>query len=377
MRWVTYFPKIYNVHLTKDVGLLPFYMQKRGYQSALMTSEVGDELQALATEVRGLQVGTLKDRGKRFFLERSALNFFKTEARHIDVLNMWHLSRHTIAYGAWYKKHNPQGKLYIKLDAYNEHLRTRKKFSKNPLKQIAMAKLEKRFHRAVDLVSVENKEGVEIARSTYPEWRDKLIYLPNGCNDLYLKSKFKTAPKKERVIFSAGRVGSADKNYELLLAALPHLKLGNWKIRIAGHVSDAFKAEWEAAAAQYPEAAKNVQFLGEISDRDELYREYSRARVFFLSSRFESFGIAFAEALFFGNVLVGHRGMAAYQDLCDGGEYGTFYEDNSPESFANALSQAIAKSEEKAIVKRIRDHSAAHFSWSKWSKILADKLNDV
>ena len=378
MRWITYFPEIHNVHLTKDLGLLPYYMQEvAGYDTALMGRFPDDEYPALEGEVKGLKTISLGDKGTWFFTEKASVHYLKNHAKEIDVLNLYHLSRHTLVYGNIYKKNNPGGKLYLKLDAYTTHLQKRKRYARNIIKNIALKWLEKEFFKNVDLISVESLEGLEMAQKTYPNIHDKLIYLPNGCNDLYLTKAFPKPFKKENIILSVGRPGSSDKNYELLLESLPFLELGNWKIRIAGPVSDEFDQKWQTAQLDYPAQAAKIEFLGNFTDRQSLYQEYAAAKVFFLPSRVESFGIAFVEALYFGCVLAGHKGMSAYNDLSANGQFGVYFNDNDPESFAKSLSEAIKMSEEKDLQERIENHAAENFYWSTLANKLDKRLRDV
>lgn len=378
MRWITYFPEIHNVHLTKDLGLIPFYMQAvLGYDAALMARFPDDAYPALEGEVKGLETISLGDNGNVFFTEKASVHYLKNHAKEIDVLNLYHLSRHTLVYGNIYKKNHPTGKLYLKLDAYTSHLQKRKRYARNIIKNIALKWLEKEFFKNVDLISVESHEALAMAQKTYLQLENKLFYLPNGCNDIYLKQTFTKPLEKENIILSVGRPGSSDKNYELLLAALPFLEIGDWKIRIAGPMTSEFEEKWLAAVKSYPEAASKIEFLGNFSDRDKLYTEYAKAKVFFLPSRVESFGIAFAEALYFGNVLVGHNGMSAYGDLSANGQCGVYFEDNDPESFAKSLSLAIEKSEDHGLQERIENHAALNFYWSTLAKRLDQKLRNA
>ncbi len=377
MRWITYFPEIHNVHLTKDLGLLPYFMQEvAGYDAALVGRFPEEEYPALEGEVKGLETISLGDKGTWFFAEKASAHYLKNNAKEIDVLNLYHLSRHTLVYGFLYKRANPNGKLYLKLDAYTSHLKKRKRYARNPIKNEILKYLERRFFKMVNLISVESTQGLEAAQKTYPKLREKLFYLPNGCNDLYLKKQFPTLPEKENIILSVGRMGGADKNYELLLRALPFLEIGDWKIRIVGSITDEFEEKWLAVAKKYPEAASKIEFLGVFTDRKKLYDEYANAKVFFLPSRVESFGIAFAEALYFGTLLVGHEGMSAYRDLSANGKYGVFYQDNDAKSFAEALSKAVGMSEKSDICKEIENHTAKNFYWSSLALKLAKRLGN-
>lgn len=366
MRWVTYFTRIANVHLTKEVGLMPYLMgQQPGWESALTGHFEEAAYPALEGEVKGLQVDRLEDKGKTGFLDRATLAYLNAHAREIDVLHLFHLSRDTLLYGVHYKRLHPRGKLYLKLDAYNAHLAKRKTYSKNKLKQVLLGKLERRFLRLVDLVSVENVEALAMVERTYPELRDKVIYLPNGAHDAYIDRVLPSPPPKEKLLLCVSRPGSPEKNVELLIRALPYLRLPEgWRIEVVGPCTPEFAEAWIKAQAQYPAQSTLVEFRGEVSDRVEVYRTFARASVCFLTSRAESFGIAYAEALYLGSVLVGHKGMYAYDDLSANGQFGSYYTDNDPQGFAQALQEGVLLSQKAGMAEAARKHGQKHFGWS-------------
>lgn len=365
MRAVTYFPVIHNVHLTKDVGLIPLHLGKLPGTEALLAGHFPDEdYPALRTEAEGLAVHRLPDKGKSAFLDRAFLIYLKKHAREIDVLQLYHLSRDSLIYGIYYKRYNPGGLLWLKLDAYNAAFEEPKRYSRAPVKDGLLRMAEKKFLRKADLVTVENRAGVEVILNTYPQLEGKLMYLPNGANDRYIEECTRGI-SKEKLILSVGRPGSPDKNYELLIAALPHLNLPEeWRIEVVGPCTSEFEAAWRVAEARYPEAAARITFTGALSDRAEMYRKYARSAVFFLPSRVESFGIAYAEALINGNALAGHAGMYAYPDLCDGGTYGTFFSDNDPVSFAKALRDATEMRAAPGFAEKAREYAEENFAWS-------------
>jgi hypothetical protein len=60
MTFVTLFPGATNIHLTKDVGMIPFIMHKYyGYDSTLVCYK-NDEYDYLETEVKGLKIDFLE-----------------------------------------------------------------------------------------------------------------------------------------------------------------------------------------------------------------------------------------------------------------------------------------------------------------------------
>jgi len=372
MRWVTFFPNFEQVHLTKDVGLIPYYIGLAGHDASL----VGHSAFPLdiPAEVCTLKVELLPDRGSIFFLDKAFLNWLKKNAIHIDVLHLFHLSRDTIFYGWYFIKCNPKGKLYLKMDAYNGHLHSRKIYASNPLKNYFLLQLQKRFFSGLNYVSVENNEGVRLASKTYPELATKIGYLPNGVNDKYLENTVDASSKRESIVLSVGRLGSSDKNYELFLDASEKLLDLPCRFIIVGSMTETFRSQIDSFFESHPKAKEKITFLGNISDRQKLYDLFAKADVFFLPSRVESFGIAFVEALYFGACLVGHQGMYAYNDISSKGKYGTFYEDNNAESFAHAIESALSKSEENGFREEVKNHARNNFVWSKLTQELLTKL---
>ena len=372
MRWLTFFPSIENVHLTKDVGLVPWYSRHHGFEPVLTGRFPSDDYPALSGEVEGLNILKLPETDRPpspwpwfRYLDKGFVQMLRSESQNFDVLHLFHLTRDTIAYGALYKKMNPQGKLYVKLDAYNEHFTARKKYSKNVWKDRVLRKVEKSFLDRVDLVSIENRAGLELVKKSYPELREKLIYLPNGSNDLHLDEHFSDGnSKKENIFLTVGRPGSHDKNYELLLRALPLIKWDDWRMIVVGPCTESFRLEKKILLREHPELADKIEFTGAITDRFTLYELYSRAKVFFLPSFKESFGIAYAEALYFGCALVGHSEMSAYEDLCDGGKFGTYYISDDEYALARGLREAAQLSASDGFVDEVRSHASQKFYWS-------------
>lgn len=331
---------------------------------------------ALEGEMRDLKTVNLPNIGKFLFLDRAAIRYLRNAAKDIDVLNLYHLSRHTLVYGLIYKMANPKGLLYLKMDAYNSHLQTQKRYAKGRLKNYIFRKLEQRFLKNLTLATVENKAGVALAKKTYPELASRLMYLPNGCNDDFL-GQIDKFEDQENIILSVGRIGGDDKNYDLLLKALPKFNLGDWKMRVVGPMTDAFAEKWQAAQQSFPLETARIEFLGPIYDRKTLYEIYAKSKVFFLTSRFESFGIAYVEALYFGAVLVGHREMSAYPDIINQGEFGTYYINNNPDSFAEALTEAVLMSENEETTSAAKKHTEQNFYWSKIASTLNQELQNA
>ena len=176
-RFVTLYPIAKNTHLIKDVGQIPYFLNRQhGYHSQLVCYRNDDDYPYLESEAKGLELHFLEPKGRRMFLENAAIQFLQQNARDIDVLNLYHLDRDTFYYGNLYKKLNPNGVLYCKLDLYNQFLETGKKqHSINVFKNWAFRRWERQFIRNTDLFSVENREGLALMKKRYPHCANKII----------------------------------------------------------------------------------------------------------------------------------------------------------------------------------------------------------
>ena len=109
--------------LGKDNGMIPIYMsEKLGYDSKILTVNLKNDL---PDSERGVEF--VKVKRKFPFLSNFAYwtklvkryNIFKyliKNAKDIDVLMLFHVSRCSYWYAHFYKKLNPNGFIYVKAD---------------------------------------------------------------------------------------------------------------------------------------------------------------------------------------------------------------------------------------------------------------------
>lgn len=302
-RFVTIFPASLNVHLLKDVGMVPYILHRDyGFDSLLVTFKNEQKYSALDNEVRGLKIHFIGmdptyAPGKISF---KVLKYIWNNARKIDVLNLYHNTKESLLYGIVYKIRNLKGVLYIKLDlnvARFEQCLTKPKLIGYSLF----------FKWITSLVSSELDWVVSYLHSLFPALDKKLIKITNGVDDgLILRENIQVLPfhQKEKLMIVVGRIGSPEKNHELLLKALKLIDLKDWSVAFIGPVEDSFQAEVNSFFSDCPALKGKVVFVGAIYERKALYEWYNRAQVFCLTSRWESFGIVLAEALYFGNYIV-------------------------------------------------------------------------
>lgn len=148
--------------------------------------------------------------------------------------------------------------------------------------------------------------------------------------------------EKENRIFTAGRLGTGEKATDVLLEAFASIaaRIPDWNLCLAGTVEPRWEKEYLAGFwERFPALKGRIRFLGQISDRDALYREYLKAKVFALPSKKEG-GCpnVIAEALYAGDAMAVAK-IDEYRDAIDDGNCGLAAECGDVEGFANILLQ--------------------------------------
>ena len=376
--FVTVFTETENFHLVKDVGQLPYFMYKtEGYDATLISYQNNVEYPFIDQEVNGLKLNFIPNKGRFLYFELGVLYYLFNHSKSIAILNLFHFKKDHILYLLIYKLVNPQGKAYIKLDMdilffknYNAFL-----FSNYALKNFILKALTSWIFKLTDLFSVETDQAKDYLLNVYPELQNKLICIPNGVDNLYLDKEIpiKAFQEKENIILTVGRIGTQQKNTELLLDALKITDLKDWKVYILGPIEESFKKYIADFYKEYPQLENKVIFTGNITDRKELFDWYNRSKIFCLSSRYEGFPIAFPEALYFGNYLISSP-VSSAEHITSKGKYGTV-----AKADAHEFSKAIQNSSEPGFLssqryEEIRRFSKDNFTWPGIVKKLADQI---
>jgi GalNAc-alpha-(1->4)-GalNAc-alpha-(1->3)-diNAcBac-PP-undecaprenol alpha-1,4-N-acetyl-D-galactosaminyltransferase len=120
-----------------------------------------------------------------------------------------------------------------------------------------------------------------------------------------------------KVLLSVGRL-EAQKDHSVLVIAFAQIadKVPDWDLRIVGEGT--LRAQLEAQILGLG-LANRVQFPGATRD---VWKEYLSAQLFVMPSRYESFGLATAEALAFGMPVVGFADCPGTNELVRPGENG-------------------------------------------------------
>lgn len=294
-----------DVHLGKDVFLVPYHLGKILNKKVTIVFPRTKTNVLLPQNHRGVNLVALNVNKKngRGFIRRSVFWLICNQMR-IDVLMLFHFSTLSMLLANIYKTLNPKGFLYVKADGnfcFDE---------KRTFGNIFIRGLYKMYIRNIDRLSFETMDnfkesqlkdfyGVKMAK--------KSVYMPNGFDEEQLQClniKVKEFKEKENLIIYVGRIGTYQKNTEMFLEALSNVDLKNWKVHVIGPINPTFQNTITSFYMKNPSLKDNVLFIGNISDQRCLWEYYNRARVFVLTSRYESFALVLGEARRFRDYII-------------------------------------------------------------------------
>lgn len=227
--------------------------------------------------------------------------------------------------------------------------------------------------------------------STSSTWiRDKLNsnsnvpflcrYLPNGYYNALnddINVKYET---KENTIITVGRIGSEQKNNIELMIAFAKIAsyMPDWNLKFVGPVESEFEKDIQEYFDIRPDLKGRVIFTGEVGDKKELYEEYSKAKVFALTSVLEG-GTpnVYAEALFHGCMFI-TSDIDAADDIINNGELGMKYKLGDVDELARVILQVCSNAEKESlfqshITKAIK-YANKKYDWKRNAKKLAYQL---
>lgn len=276
----------FDSQILKDCGVIPYLLHKNHGCDTCMVGGRRGEYPNLQY-VPGLKMEFLPDGS----LESMA-DYIEKEALDIDCLLLYGSYPFYEPLADIYKQINPEGKIALALDA-NSHWMDRIQWD------------TENFRRFMGQCDVISAAGRTMQRHLNEKWPWAIEYIPNGFyNFSNIPMEFDYS-KKENIILTAGRLGTMQKGTHVLLEAFALIakELPDWELHLAGSVAKEFESVIASYWKRFPELNGRVRFLGHISDRDILYQEYQKAKIFALPSTFEGGANVIAEALYAGNAI--------------------------------------------------------------------------
>lgn len=347
-----------NVELVKDCGLIPYLLYKNHGCDVTMVGARGDSYPYLEEYIKGVDMEFLPDGS-----QQAKLDYITRYAREIDCLVLRGCYPTNTDVARFYKYYNPAGRIYVGLDA-NSSWMDRISWSD---------KIFWEFLSCCDVIATSCRAMQKHLNLKWP-WKIELI--PNG---YYCFSPGgRKAPEfsaKEEVILTVSRLGSAQKATDLLLEAFAVIaeEVPGWKLRLVGSVEKDFEAYLEDYRNAHPELMERICFTGPIKDRDQLFGEYLKAKIFALPSIYEG-GTpnVVAEALNAGCAMAVSR-FDAYEDATDRGRCGLDAPIGDIQGFAQALLKLCKSERLEEMCAHAYRYGRTHFDMEK----IVARLNEM
>lgn len=354
MNYSVLFPEARNVHLIKDVGMIAYKLNNNYNILSNVICYNNDCYNYLNNEVKGLKIKFLKKKYNKDILDGIA--YLKHNSKQIDVLQLFHVTLRSVFYGYVYKYFNPLGRVFLKLDCTEDLVEKIKNLKGIKLKLFTL------FFNKVDIVGVEQKNLVDKIKEVLKNNKNKVEYIPNGIdfkNKNYDNLKIE---EKENVILNVGRIGSKEKRTDLVLNAFKDIsdKNPNWKLVLVGPIEDDFYEYIEKFLKSNKHLKDKIIIKGAIYDRNKLYQEYKKAKIYCCFSEYESFGISILEAASFGDIIVS-TDVGIAKEIVDG-SFGQIVDINNYEDIILKLNNIIFNLTEEKYIKS-HEFCKKNFNW--------------
>lgn len=380
MRMTLINPEMRNLNLIKE-GAGPFLFYKYfEYDVTIVCYQNGD-YPYVNSLVKGVHLKFIdrhqkKERSNdRSILEiagNSVVRYLKENAQKIDVLQLVGFSKESLIYGYFYKLYNEKGICYLKCDADYGIIQV--DYLRNTLKRNVL----KYFFNKIDFYSVESSPVLDIFSKKYSKVLKGLFDFPVPYFFLPPES-IKSELKKEKIILTVARLGSHQKNTELLLRAFSKLQLKDWTLVLIGPIENPnFKDSLRLLFVEFPSLESRIFWAGNIVDREEIFEWYQKSSIFCLPSRHESFGIALLEASYFGcyPITTGLNEVPAAYDITKNWEYGSLFPNEDESELLKVLQRVTSPEfdvERELVAKELRLYVQNKFS----GKSVVEKLHAI
>ncbi|ENU37652.1 glycosyltransferase [Acinetobacter parvus] len=355
-QFICIFPQGENIHLMKDVGMIPYSLKKKGYYDTTISFyENQRNLPFFKKYFDGVKYKKINKisryQGVNIFI------FLLRNYRKYDIVMFIHEGGLKFFAALFFKIITfNRIKFYFKLDMNSLVLNSDRFANKNFLFRIKSYIL-----KHVGLMTVESEKlNTFLNNESYLKTR----YLPNGFLNI---NKFNNI--KEKTIITVGRLGTKEKDTEVFLRALENMDLNDWKVKFIGPIDEKFYHVVEKFYANNPSLKNKVYFLGNIDDRDMLLQEYMKAKVFVLTSNSEGFPLVLTEAISNGCYIVS-TDLAPVYDVTNNLEFGEVFSIGDFDQLAIILQKIVNDETKLPNPDDIRRFAAHNFDWN----IIAESL---
>jgi glycosyltransferase involved in cell wall biosynthesis len=354
-----------NVELLKDKCLAGYMLAKELKTNPVMMFGTTPADYTYADLLPGLELlySDVESGNPNVYYEHLNKNYQK-----MDIMILHGMYNETITYLDAYRKFRPDGKVFCGLDM-NSYWMSNINWD---------APAVRWFSEQCNVIATSCLE-LRDALNRNPNVHFSCRWIPNAFLNSTNITITADANIKKNIILTVGRIGSAQKNnQELLLAfAKAHQKLKEWELHLVGTIDTEFKPFIAQYFEAFPYLKEKVIFTGAITDKTELYREYSEAKLFVLTSTLEG-GTpnVYAEALNHGCMFVTSN-IDAANEITNYGDLGQVYKSGDIDDLANALVKVTSNANYDAFQKHIPkalSYARRYYDWNRNAKKLAYML---
>lgn len=366
------FPIFEEVHLGKDVFLVPYYLGKKYNLSVDIVYPMSNTNKNLPKDIRGVKLIPLKSNFIFHYLlkYKSVILFWYliNNAKKIGVLMNFHWTNITFIQVAIYKLLNKKGICYVKLDTSEGDFISLNYSRFRRFNAFIIGK----FIDKVDLFSCETRKSyINLTSNLHfgSFLKNKLILMGNGFDEEELENldieEFDYS-KKSNIIITVGRIGAVEKNNKMLLDSLEKVNLKDWRVFFIGPIDDTFVNVISSFYKNNTDKRNSVFFVGPIYNKKELWDYFNRSKVFILTSSIEASPIVYTEAKRFRNYVISTE-FPAFVDNIINEDLGCITPQNNPNELSKIIQDIVdnKRNIDKYGLKHLKD-----ISWSEKVKRL-------
>jgi GalNAc-alpha-(1->4)-GalNAc-alpha-(1->3)-diNAcBac-PP-undecaprenol alpha-1,4-N-acetyl-D-galactosaminyltransferase len=308
-------PELSDAQILKDTCLVPCLLQKYyNFNATIAAYAINEKL--LHNYFPDCNFISFRSSGEYI---KDACDFITQNALQYDILYFYGAYVSYLSVAQAFKMNNPNGKIYLKMD-----------MNRYWLSRVASADIFKQLLSICDLSTVE-------CRALQKQLNQKLPYdiqlIPNGFFETFVPKPLDYS-EKENVILTVGRLGTDQKQTNVMIEGFLKASIPGWKLRLVGSMEPDFLPVIEEYKSL--PGFSNVEFAGIISDREQIDNEYRKAKIFCMTSNLEGMAHVYSEAGKNGCYIITTDVDGVY-DLTENGKYGTVI----PVGDINALETAF------------------------------------
>lgn len=371
------FSNVEEAHLGKDVFLVPYYLGKElGCEVSIYFPQTETNKNLPSTH-RGVKLCPIPKReGENKFIRRAKTLFTLLKVfRQSDVLMLFHYYYMMTPYmGVIYKLLRPSGRLYVKMDASLIALKQEDDY--NDLFEKTWKNCwHWMFAKKVDCITCETRASYDMimkSKATMYKFRNDLFIMPNAFDDEMLDAvgiQPKRFEEKQNQFLTVGRIGSPEKNNEMLLRALSRVDMKDWTMKIVGPYDDDFAAKIQQFFNDNPEKKNNIFFTGNISDKKQLWEIYNTSKIFVFTSVTESYALVYVESNIFRDYILS-TDVGSFRDVTEDEKYG----DSVPQDDDKALAEKMQAIIDGTTDVNVYPSDYKGLMWTEVIKPVANKL---